>query len=60
MKWISVDEQLPERNKSVLAWGEGDVHLAYLRPGARLFWDCDTYTLTSVTHWMPLPEPPES
>lgn len=73
-KWISVDEQLPELNTGVLCWVElvdldGDKYNT-ISTGQRFI----NYTGKAVfvpsisgfikgsrvTHWMPLPEPPES
>ena len=62
-RWISVEERLPKRYEHVLVAtrftdeGEQDVDIAYCaledrwrKPEGMLF--------GSVTHWMPLPEPP--
>jgi hypothetical protein len=62
MKWISVEDDLPECDVTVLVYyGEPDVafELDYMD------FDSDTgieYWVNSgdgVTHWMQLPEPPE-
>lgn len=69
-KWISVEESLPDAKLAVLGYGirskrygEYDpfpaVHVVYTRgedEGWFTFWN-DEYV--AVTHWMPLPEPPE-
>jgi hypothetical protein len=59
-KWISVKDRLPEEEKEVLCYlgnalGKGIV-VAFRRHGDWYFdgWKCPT-----VTHWMPLPEPPK-
>ena len=62
-KWISVDERLPEPWRNVLIgvaepekvlapgyWNDRDKQWLY-------FWN--DKEVPSVTHWMPLPEPPE-
>ena len=61
-KWIPVTERLPEKNTSVLV---------YYKHGRNIFWydgkdgfcDIDEYGMNvpdnTVTHWMPLPEPPK-
>ncbi len=50
-RWIPVTERLPEDGELVLAWSESlrDLGMGVL----------DEFEPTQVTHWMPLPEPPE-
>lgn len=58
IEWISVDERLPEDNERVLCF---DPTLAESNLGAvsvQFGWCCKRRNL-SVTHWMPLPEPPK-
>lgn len=61
-KWIPVTERLPEEWKDVLVllrFGccETAVYLGV--PGKwRVTWYRDMIGVDSVTHWMPLPEPP--
>ena len=73
MKWISVNDRLPEAGQFVLIWKPG-----YIQPqrakfqegketypedgGFRWFGDNGHVFLgpyENVTHWMPLPEPPK-
>ena len=62
MQWISVEDRLPERNKTVLVhvvgsdWDEPDSYISTDKLLPEGLWAI--YHL-SVTHWMPLPEPPE-
>jgi len=55
-QWISVRERLPEDASNVLiAWADGVSEACFcddrwVRDGRILLW---------VTHWMPLPKPPE-
>lgn len=53
-KWVSVKDRLPEPFTTVLAhYTDGRIHtVGYL--------DRFMTTRGTVTHWMPLPEPPES
>ena len=73
-KTISVEERLPDHNGAVLALvNEGEefgfyspivanVILSIGKGGKKFTWIGKNGlggTLTGVTHWMPLPEPPE-
>jgi len=57
MKWISVKDRLPEQNEIT------DVYIDLGRRIPNYKWD--HFDLTSsfmphtITHWMPLPEPPK-
>ena len=58
-KWISVEDRLPEDMVEVLAYAGGDMAVAFLRRGQ---WESeDGWLLVDnvLTHWMPLPEPPQ-
>lgn len=59
-KWIPVTERLPEVETPVLTYRETgqNVELLWQR-GCQKRWDYDEFTPCPVTHWMPLPEPPE-
>ncbi len=56
MKWISVEDRLPEDYQDVLVWEEHagrDYVLSWYAPF------CGWWKETpDVTHWMPLPDPP--
>ena len=59
-KWIGVDERLPEDDRRVLVAcrtkkGVQSVKLAYYWNGT---WHGQG-SMAGVTHWMPLPTPPE-
>ena len=65
MEWISVKDELPK--KEVIAYGhQGEMLMGYIsrdliaeQLGQNMF-TCsnDNETLEYVTHWMPLPKPP--
>ena len=69
--WISVADKLPNDNKPVYVWlGRGSELRSEIpfvgkydpfRSGAWWIWglDSDHRDNIKVTHWMPLPEPPE-
>lgn len=69
-KWISVEEREPEAKMAVLAFGQRVVfngkrieqfpmeHVAYTRGPDEGWFSWDSGDVIEVTHWMPLPEPP--
>lgn len=70
-RWIPVEERLPENGVPVLINYIGSNDEKYHPDGTAVwtdygcFWwegsleDCDTEVAVPITHWMPLPEPPE-
>ena len=67
-KWISVDDKLPERKQNVVFWVKYENSIWHAKTGwlkmqsdGPLFIIPSPYELKgrTVTHWMPLPEPPE-
>lgn len=70
-RWIPVEERLPENGVPVLinyiGCNDGEYHPDGTAVWTDLgcFWwegslkDCDTEVAVPITHWMPLPEPPE-
>ncbi len=60
MKWISVKDRLPENNVEVLTYGKSDIEIENFLNSVFYFHDdgCDFPDMT-ITHWMPLPKPPE-
>ena len=61
--WVSVEERLPENHAQVLMWS---AKWKIAEAGSyynQHFWVYseigDAYIADDITHWMPLPEPPE-
>ena len=58
--WISVKDRLPETRNPVLVTNEyGDFYLANCSSGIWTEHFREKANFISVTHWMPIPEPPE-
>lgn len=65
-EWISVEDRLPERGLTVLAWDPACLmHTMRYYPEVEHPWrdndpsdDGSFSTLPNVTHWMPLPKAP--
>lgn len=61
-EWISVTERMPKPNKLVLCIWErvdGPVNYGFARYQRENVWYVSNEGMPKVTHWMPLPEPPE-
>ena len=65
MKWISVEERLPEPDNKMKYTYYITIHATWDNFCRILMFDNDEHTWTrdgddtqKVTHWMPLPEPP--
>lgn len=62
--WVSVEERLPELNTPVIGWYKDNPFSKYCpeivswNGKGWLFVYAERY-VTTVTHWMPLPEPPK-
>ncbi|WP_109548796.1 DUF551 domain-containing protein [Escherichia coli] len=65
--WIRCSDRMPEDTKMLLAFSQGEIVAAYwnwvVNPidykKYRAFTYLSGYILDDVTHWMPLPEPPQ-
>lgn len=55
VKWISVEERLPEDKNEVMVFTTKKVSKARFYDGR---WHGSGGCWMNVTHWMPLPEPP--
>ena len=56
--WISVEDRLPEKDEIVIICTDENFIYAGELVGDTWFLDNDSWTAT-VTHWMPLPQPPK-
>jgi hypothetical protein len=60
--WIDVTDRLPKSKQDVLLWVVAHIYegvdLGYLHSGEWITYG-DRYQ-TTVTHWMPLPNPPKT
>lgn len=60
-QWISVETRLPDKNQSILIVNDDSdcvVHAMY-KAGLYFGYDDNPDPWTEVTHWQPLPSPPE-
>jgi len=59
-EWISVEDELPKHMRYCLVCVRGFVEMARLSPEEKPRWtDFLGRQLYEVSHWMPLPKPPE-
>lgn len=61
-EWISVKGRLPAAKEVVLTYESAfdSMSMAFRLPDTEKFINVgDYYALDAVTHWMPLPKPPE-
>lgn len=56
-KWISVKDEMPPVDEAVLAWNKEVFPMIDVWTGK--MWGI-ALTVDEISHWMPLPEPPES
>lgn len=58
--WISVNDRLPEKKGDYLIFNtDGIVWPYWYDKEYKEWYDSSGYLTENVTHWMPLPEPPE-
>ena len=65
--WISTSDRMPEKDKDVLVWLYGDYCIGRYDQdpdNLQMRWKFEAFNLyeddmSYITHWMPLPEPPE-
>ena len=58
-QWVRVDDHTPVLYQEVLVCNAGNVTLAEYRSDQEWYSDSEESHLYKVTHWMPLPLPPE-
>jgi hypothetical protein len=63
MKWISVNDRMPEDGQEVIIYSEGgkvEAGVYYSNEFGFDYYDVSIRDIiVNVTHWMPLPEPPK-
>lgn len=64
MNWISVKDRLPDDDREVLAFDGEYVFIAHFEGDGWVVYvqaedDCLYQQSVKVSHWIPLPEPPE-
>lgn len=59
-RWIPVSERMPDHTNTVIVGDEHGVWFANRENKLAGWWDtCGGGMMENVTHWMPLPEPPQ-
>lgn len=60
-EWIKCSERMPEVMKDVLLFDRGNMTVGWLEMGERKFYFTwgGRCSMSGISHWMPLPEPPE-
>lgn len=65
-EWVCVEERLPEQENTQVLMTDGECHYISSRNNMVRFLDCEGIFIpgkagagVKVTHWMPLPAPPE-
>jgi len=58
-EWISVDESLPKEHRTVLVYRENSIGLDCETFSTDVYWGGDWDYHSDITHWMPLPDPPD-
>lgn len=59
--WVSVEDELPDIVEKVLVYNRGQIFTAWRTNFSKPIgaWDSYDFITDGITHWMPLPEPPQ-
>lgn len=57
-QWIKCSEQMPKERVRVLVYANQNIFVADFDMGRWFSNISNSYVLDSITHWMPLPQPP--
>jgi hypothetical protein len=58
-RWRKMEEEKPVNAQVVLAYHGTEIHVAYYTLATNVWYSLTGYDLPGVTHWRPLPSPPE-
>lgn len=60
-KWIKVEDQLPQDFRKVIVWVYRYPHPCFMDVSTRQDgrWTSHNEGASTITHWMPLPAPPD-
>lgn len=59
-RWIKCSERMPDAGVPVLGFGHANESTTVYRTALRWYEYVDDEWIEGVTHWMPLPKPPET
>ena len=64
MEWISIKDNVPKKHDTVLTYGSPEnlgvgITICSYADGVFRHWESDKENKHTITHWMPLPKPPE-
>ncbi len=58
MEWVNIENRLPKEGTWVLAFSRNQIEILFMDSNQPVFWLKNGDWDYEVTHWIPLPEPP--